>query len=76
MLWVITQNVNSLINVKEVSVKGKYIQGVIGRSFFTEWSRTLGKYESSERATEILNEIYIKIREGNSSFTTFKMPEK
>lgn len=76
MLWVITQSKKSLINVKEVTVKGKNIEGVIGRSFFTEWSRTLGRYNSNERATEILNELYKEMEEGNNLPITFKMPEK
>ncbi|MBM7542168.1 hypothetical protein [Amphibacillus cookii] len=76
MLWIITQNENSLMSVKEVTVKGNYIEGVVGRSFFSEWSKALGKYESSERATEILNEIYMKIEEGKGSSITFTMPEK
>lgn len=76
MLWVVTQNKNSLINVKEVTVKGKYIEGVVGRSFFSEWSKALGKYESKDRALEILNEISMKIEEGNCNSATFTMPEK
>lgn len=76
MLWVVTQNKNSLINVKEVTVKGKYIEGVVGRSFFSEWSKALGKYESKERALDILNEISMNIEEGNCNSATFTMPEK
>ncbi|RHW42023.1 hypothetical protein D1B31_05105 [Neobacillus notoginsengisoli] len=76
MLWVFTQNKNSLMNVKEVTVKGRYIEGVVDRGFFNEWSGTLGKYESNERALEILKQISMKIEEGNGSSATFTMPEK
>lgn len=76
MLWIMTQNEKSLMNVKEVSVKGRYIEGVIGRSFFSEWSKPLGKYESDERAREILNDIHAKIDSGTGSPVTFTMPEK
>lgn len=34
MLWIITQNKEILVNVKEVTVKGKQIEGVVSRSFF------------------------------------------
>ncbi|WP_280771691.1 hypothetical protein [Salipaludibacillus daqingensis] len=76
MLWIITQNEESLMNVKEVTVKGKYIEGVVGRSLINEWSKLLGKYESSKRAKEIINEIYKKIEEEKDSPVTFTMPKK
>lgn len=76
MLWVVTQNKSSLMNVKEVTVKGKYVEGIMGRGLFNEWSKALGKYESNERALEILNQIPMKIEEGNGSSATFTMPEK
>lgn len=75
MLWIRTQNRRSLMNVKEATVKGKYIEGVTGRSFFTEWSKALGRYESRERAVEILGEIYLKLEEANNGPVTFTMPE-
>ncbi|WP_117168722.1 hypothetical protein [Paraliobacillus sediminis] len=76
MLWLITQNKQSLVNVKEVTVKGKNIQGVIGSASMDEWSKTLGKYNSNERAMEILKEIFMRIDEGNGISVTFSMPEK
>jgi len=76
MLWVITQNEKSLMNVKEVAVSGKYIEGVIGRGFINEWSKSLGKYESNERAVEVLKEIYMKIEESKSNSVSFTMPKK
>lgn len=74
MLWIIIQNKKSVLNVKEVTVKGKYIEGVIGRSFFTEWSKVLGKYESTERAVEIIKEIYDKAEQDYNGTITFSMP--
>jgi hypothetical protein len=76
MLWIVTQNRSSLINAKEVTVKGKYVEGVMGRGLFNEWSRALGKYESNERALEILKQISKKIEESNGSSAMFTMPEK
>jgi hypothetical protein len=64
------------MNVKEVTVKGRFIEGVVGRSFFNEWSKALGKYESNKRALEIINQISMKIEEGKGSSVTFSMPEK
>ncbi|KGX92358.1 hypothetical protein N781_16525 [Pontibacillus halophilus JSM 076056 = DSM 19796] len=74
MLWVLTQNEKSLMNVKQVVVKGKDIEGVMGRSFFTDWSGVLGKYESNARAKEILKEMVRKIEEGSS--LTYSMPKE
>jgi hypothetical protein len=34
MLWIITQDTKVLVNVKEVAVKGNFIEGVVSRSFF------------------------------------------
>jgi len=36
----------------------------------------LGKYESNERAMEIISEIYTKIEESNGVYVTYTMPEK
>ncbi|MBY8911988.1 hypothetical protein KY305_04340 [Bacillus sp. YC2] len=76
MLWLFTQNKQSLVNVKEVTVKGKSIEGIIGSASLDQWSKTLGKYKSDERALEILNEIFMKIEESNGSFVIFRMPQK
>lgn len=74
MLWVIAQDKKVLVNVKEVTVKGKFIEGVVNRSFFVYWSKVLGEYETTERAKEIVEEIYTKIEQGNNSIITFSMP--
>jgi len=76
MLWIVTQDKKSLVNVKEVSVNGKKIEGVIGSASLDEWSKVLGKYESNERALEILNEIFMKIEESSGISVTFTMPQK
>ncbi|EIM05378.1 hypothetical protein A1A1_16690 [Planococcus antarcticus DSM 14505] len=76
MLWILSQNKQSLMNVKDVSVKGKYIQGFVENSFLDQWNKTLGKYESNERATEILKEIFLNIEESNSVSVSFTMPQK
>jgi len=75
MLWISTQDKQSLINVKEVTVKGKKIKGFVSGSNLDEWSKDLGKYESNERALEVLNEIFMKIEEKNGIFATFVMPK-
>lgn len=76
MLWLLTQNKQSLLNVKDVTVKGKNIEGFIENSLLDQWNKTLGKYESNERALEILNEIFMKVEESNGFSITFTMPEK
>ncbi|MBM7601503.1 hypothetical protein JOC34_003928 [Virgibacillus halotolerans] len=76
MLWLLTQNKQSLLNVKDVTVKGKNIEGFIENSLLDQWNKTLGKYESNERALEILNEIFMKVEESNGFSITFIMPEK
>lgn len=76
MLWIVTQNKLSLINAKEVTVKGKKIEGVVGSTTLDEWSKVLGRYESNERALEILNEIFMKLEKSNGMFVTFTMPQK
>lgn len=76
MLWIVTQDKQSLINVKEVTVNGKKIEGVIGSATLDHWGKVLGKYESNERALEILNEVFMKIEESNGISVTFTMPQK
>ncbi|MFJ5771648.1 hypothetical protein [Psychrobacillus sp. NPDC093180] len=75
MLWIATQDDKSLINAKEITVNGKKIEGVIG-SAAVHWSKILGKYESNERALEILSEIFTKIEESNGFSVTYTMPKK
>lgn len=76
MLWIATQDRKSLLNVKEVTVNGKKIEGVIGSSSMDHWSKNMGKYESNERALEILAEIFTKIEENSGVFVTYTMPKK
>ncbi|MEC5423507.1 hypothetical protein QGM71_08360 [Virgibacillus sp. C22-A2] len=76
MLWIATQDNKSLMNVKEVTVDRKKIEGVIGSTSLDHWSKVLGKYESNERALEILNEIFTKIEENNGISVTYTMPQK
>lgn len=76
MLWIATQNNKSLMNVKEVTVDGKKIEGVIGSAGMDHWGKVLGKYESEERALEILNEIFTKIEENSSISVAYTMPKK
>ena len=76
MLWITTQDKQSLISAKEVTVKGKKIVGVIGSATLDEWSKVLGKYESNERALEILDEIFTKIEESSGISVTYTMPKK
>ncbi|MGE6630640.1 hypothetical protein [Bacillus sp. NPDC077027] len=76
MLWLFTQNNQSLVNVKEVTANGKKIEGVISSASLDQWSKTLGKYESKERALEVLNEIFMKIEESNGPSVTFTLPQK
>ena len=76
MLWVLTQNKRSLVNVKEVTVKGKTVEGIISRSFFVYWSRVLGEYGSHERALEVVKQIHRKLEDDENGSTAFSMPDK
>jgi len=76
MLWIATQDNKSLMNVKEVTVDGKKIEGVIGSASMDYWDKILGKYESNERALEILDESFTKIEENNGMSVTYTMPKK
>ena len=76
MLWIATQDDKSLINAKEITVDGKKIVGVIGSAAMDHWSKILGKYESNERALEILNEIFTKIEESIGYSVTYTIPKK
>ncbi|MGG0740762.1 hypothetical protein [Niallia taxi] len=71
MLWIMSQDKQSLINVIEVSAEGKKIVGISN-----EWNKTLGKYDSNERALVILNEIFTKIQENSGFSVTYTMPIK
>lgn len=76
MLWILTQNKKNLMNVKDVSVKGKHIVGFVENSFLDQWNKNMGTYESNERALEILKEIFIKIEENNGVSVTYAMPQR
>lgn len=76
MLWILTQNKQSLMNVKDVSVKGKHIVGFVENSLLDQWNKIMGKYESNERALEVLTEIFTKIDKSDGAAITFTMPER
>ena len=76
MLWITTQDKQSLICVKEVTVNGKKLVGVIGSATLGDWSKDLGKYESNERALEILHDIFAKIEGSSGISVTFTMPKE
>lgn len=78
MLWILTQDKKSLVNVREVKCtdNGKNIVGRLDKMSLGEWGEFLGIYESNERAVEIINEIFKKIDESNDFSVTYTMPEK
>lgn len=76
MLWILTQNKQSMMNVKDVSVKGKHIVGFVENSLLDQWNKIMGKYESNERALEVLTEIFTKIDKSDGAAVTFTMPQK
>ncbi len=79
MLWIITQDKNNLLNVKEIRIRktanGTNIEGIVSRSLLVFWDRVLGKYDSNERALEVIKEIYEKLEKDKSITTTFTMPK-
>lgn len=75
-LWIATQDDKSLVNAKEITVDGKKIEGVIVSSTMNHWGKVLGKYETKERAKEILKEIFKVIEESSGKFVTYTMPKK
>ncbi|RPF53474.1 hypothetical protein [Aquisalibacillus elongatus] len=76
MLWILTQDKDSLINVKELTVNGKKIKGIIGSATLDEWSKSIGKYQSNERALEVVSEVFNKIEENQGHSVTFAMPKE
>lgn len=76
MLWIATQDDKSLMNVKEVTVDGKRIEGLISSTAMNHWSKTLGKYESEERALGVLDEMFTQIEEVNGNIVAYTMPKK
>jgi len=76
MLWIFTQDKQRLINVNEVIVKGKKLAGMV-RSSTLDVAVDLGKYKSNERALEILNEIFLEMKEYSGCVSLrYAMPEK
>ena len=76
MLWILTQNKQDLMNVKSVAVKGKHVEGFVENSLLDQWNKVMGKYESNERALEVLAEIFAKIDQSDGAAVTFTMPQK
>ncbi len=75
MLWISTQDEKSLINAKEIKIDKKKIEGVMGTSSMDYWKQVLGKYETEERAIEVLHEIFEKLEASEEKRVTFKMPK-
>ncbi|AHL70343.1 hypothetical protein NST15_02435 [Bacillus sp. FSL R5-0820] len=73
MLWIFTQNQQSLVHVNEVTVQGKKIEGIMGND---SWTKTLGKYDSSDRAAEILQDIVKTVEENQGASITYRMPHQ
>lgn len=74
MLWIFTQNEQSFVNVHEVTVTGKKIEGFIAGS--DSWVKTLGKYDSNDRASEILQDIVKAIEANQDATVTYRMPNQ
>ncbi|KML18966.1 hypothetical protein K3L72_01100 [Bacillus altitudinis] len=73
MLWIFTQNQQSLVHINEVTVQGKKIEGIMGND---SWTKTLGKYDSSDRAAEILQDIVKVIEKNPNGAMTYRMPQQ
>ncbi|OYN67626.1 hypothetical protein [Bacillus safensis] len=74
MLWIFTQNQQSFVHVHEVTVAGKKIEGMIAGS--DTWVKTLGKYDSNDRASEILEDIVKTIEAYQDATVTYRMPNQ
>ncbi|KPN12944.1 hypothetical protein AKG37_13695 [Bacillus australimaris] len=74
MLWIFTQNQQSFVNVHEITVAGKKIEGMIAGS--DTWVKTLGKYDSNDRASEILQDIVKAIEANQDATVTYRMPNQ
>ncbi|MFS0656940.1 hypothetical protein [Bacillus sp. 179-C3.3 HS] len=75
MLWIFTQDQQSLIHVNEVTVKGKKVEGNMG-SDSMDWSKVLGKYDSQDRAAEILQDIVKALEGSQDASVTYRMPKQ
>ncbi len=60
MLWIFHTKPAMSGHVNEVTVQGKKIEGIMGND---SWTKTLGKYDSSDRAAEILQDIVKTVEE-------------
>lgn len=76
MLWILTQNKQDLMNVKSVAAKGKHVEGFVENSLLDQWNKVMGKYESNDRALEVLTEIFAKIDQSDGAAVTSTMPEQ
>ncbi|KMK72127.1 hypothetical protein MH138_12190 [Bacillus safensis] len=74
MLWIFAQNQQSFVHVHEVSVTGKKIEGMIAGG--DTWVKTLGKYDSNDRASEILQDIVKTIEANQDATVTYRMPNQ
>ncbi|UYO36037.1 hypothetical protein NF868_02090 [Bacillus zhangzhouensis] len=74
MLWILTQNKQSFVHVDEVTVAGKKIEGMIAGS--DTWDKTLGKYDSNDRASEILQDMVKTIEANHNATVTYRMPNQ
>ncbi|MGF9727247.1 hypothetical protein ABEX00_18335 [Bacillus safensis] len=74
MLWIFAQNQQSFVHVHEVSVTGKKIEGMIAGG--DTWVKTLGKYDSNDRAAEILQDIVKTIEANQDATVTYRMPNQ
>jgi len=75
MLWILTQDDKSIINVKEVSIDGKKIEGIIGSASLDHWSKVIGKYDTKERTNEVLQDMFTKLAEHENNVITYEMPK-
>lgn len=75
MLWIVAQDNKSFVNVNEVTVDGKKVYGVFSGTSLNEW-KLLGKYDSTERALDILAEIVTKMEGSTAQTVTFRMSPK
>lgn len=74
MLWIFAQNQQSFVHVHEVSVTDKKIEGMIAGG--DTWVKTLGKYDSNDRASEILQDIVKTIESNQDATVTYRMPNQ
>ncbi|MED4130620.1 MULTISPECIES: hypothetical protein [Shouchella] len=73
MLWIMAQDKERISHVIEVSISGKKIMGV-GSAGLNEWGNLLGKYDSKERAMEVLEDIHRTIANSSQFAITYTMP--